>query len=151
MAAIAEQLALAPLVREFRVRLLTYRPAEGVATLAERLLGGLSYGSPPDAAEYPYAAFRFMNVRPTPDKQDPRWQGTCELFLFFRPRSAREALEEAADVAVAALNTWRDVVTGVHRVSLTDRDTMPAFSEKADPEVIQARLVSDLLFFPVPT
>lgn len=143
-------LELRPFGRLFRVRLLTHRRAPGAQTLAERLPGGVSQGTPSDQATYPYGVFRFLNVRETPDQGDPRWQGSVELFVFHGSRAEADALEETTDMGVAALVSYRDLDRGVHRVRLADRDTMPPFTERSDPEVIQTRTVFDILLVPNP-
>ena len=139
--------------RAMRLRLLTYRSATGAPTLAERLSGGLHRGSPPDNADFPYGAFRVLNLRPHP-VDGPYFVADVELMLFYRPRSDGDALQDATDVAVEALTTYDDdpasLADGVFQVDVRDRDELPPFTESADPEVIQSRVTFSVVLFPVP-
>jgi len=132
-----------------RLRLLLTRSVTGSETLAERLSGGLHRGSPPDNADYPYGAFRVMNLRPhTIDA--PVFTADVELMLFFRPRAEADALQDATDVAVEALSGFVDLTAGIYQVDVRDADVLPAFSESADPEIIVSRTTFAVKLFPAP-
>jgi hypothetical protein len=139
--------------RALRIRALTYRSVTGVATLAERLSGGLHVGSPPDNANYPYGALRVLNLR-TPMLDAPIYGVQVEVQLFYRPRAEASALRQATDVLVESLEQWSDAdarAAGIYRTEVRDVDILPPFSEAADPEVIASRATFDVELYPLPT
>ncbi len=146
----ALSVAFGPVYSALRLRLITYRPDVASATLAELLPGGIHAGGPPDDAPYPLLAFRLYNGQESAGYAGARHGTTLEVQLFSRPRADSDRLEALADLTAAALTSYRDYTKGVHLVTLADRDTLPPFSEAADPEVITARLVFGLVLYPVP-
>lgn len=140
---------VARVAQAFRLRFLLTRPDAGTATLAETLSGGLHVGSPPDNAQYPYGAFRVLNVRQR-DIDAPLYRADVELQLFARPRTEAAALQAATDAAVEAVVGWSDLPNGIRNVGVRDSDVLPPFSEHADPEVVTSRSVFTVDLFPAP-
>lgn len=135
--------------QRYRLRLLTHRNDAGDPTLAERLSGGLHYGSPPDNAPYPYGVLRVHNLRPYP-VDAPYFTADVEVQLYYRPRAEYVALQDAADVAREAADGFVDLAAGIAETNLRDDDELPPFTEGDDPEVIASRLVFAAKLFPAP-
>jgi hypothetical protein len=141
---------LAAVYRAIRTRLLTFEPMGGgsMPTLAERLAGGISILTPPDDAPMPYMAIRLQNMRGSLREQGGRLTAELELMAFHRPREMADDLEVLVDVADQAMRQWAYTGDGSIVCVGLRRDTLPPFRDDADPEVVQVRVVYDLIIRP---
>lgn len=137
----------AQLYDAIRTRLLTFAPADGTDTLAASLAGGLAFVVPPDNAPTPYAAIRLTDVR---HRRSQRGRLTVEVEALFihRPRSNARALERLVDVADQAMLGWTDATGGLIACTGHRRQTLPPFRESDDPELVQIRVLYDLIVWP---
>lgn len=130
-----------------RIRMLTFQPADGGTTLAERLSGGLSLEVPPDDSPSPYVVIRFVDLRHRRGQRG-RLTAECEAQFFHSPRSKTRELQRIADVADQAMFDWEYSSGGLIVCTGYRRQTLPAFSESADPEMIRVRTIYDLVIYP---
>jgi hypothetical protein len=139
---------MAAVYRAIRLRLLTFEPLDGGLTLAERLSGGVAILTPPDDAPMPYMAIRLQNMRGSLREQGARLTAELELMAFHRPRENADDLEVLVDVADQAMRQWAYTSGGSIACVAQRRDTLPPFRDDADPEVVQIRVVYDLILRP---
>lgn len=137
---------------QLRNKLLDFVPLSG-ATLRARLGGGngrLWKDGAPDNAAYPFGVMRLINRLSRGEYNSERETFDLELMLYGRPRTNAAAVEDAADVADQAMLRYKDASGGALTFSRArQRDTLPAFADPADREVVQVRLVYGLVVWSV--
>lgn len=132
------------LLQAARTQLLTHQTPAG-DTLADTLADRLYLDQAPDTVTFPYGVLRFQNRQRV---QNMRIRGDLELMLFDRPRSKAAALGASADIAEEALLGWRDASDGLVWSDDCQRDVMPTFDAPADHEVVQLRLLFEIVAYP---
>jgi len=141
----------AGIVKALRAHLLAFDPpgAQGPASavLADRL-----YMAQPDTLAYPYGLIRLMGRTVTPGSHGERETADLEIMLHERPRRLLERLEGIADAFDQAMQRYTAADAG-HTLGIVfsrvrRRDTLPPFSNPADRDVAQIRLVYPLTIWP---
>lgn len=138
------------LLKQLRAAILTTPDPEGRRvsdTLGTVAQGRLWLGHGPDDAAYPHGTLRLFSQRYS--LHGVRLQGMLEVMLFARPRSQTSALELLADLCVGALLQYADGSSGLLRAEPAQRDTLPAVEEPGDADVVQIRLLFDVVAFPL--
>ena len=136
-----------------RTKLLSFAPLAG-ATLMTRL-GGTTLNNArlwkdniPDNAAYPLGVMRIINRASSGQYNGERETFNLEIMLYGRPRSQAVAIEDAADVCDQAMLRYSDSTSGLMFSRERQRDTLPAFADPADREVVQVRLVYSAVVWP---
>lgn len=135
------------LEQAIRTRLLTFAPMGGMPSLGTTLGTRLYIDQAPEMPTYPYGVQRLRVLTGGVDGQ-LRAQGMFELMLYGRPSATREAMKDAADVAVQALRDWATTSGGLIRVTGTTWQALPPFGAPADRELVAVRVTATLYVYP---
>ncbi len=124
-----------------RARIVAFVPLSGTALGSARVYAN----GPLEGAAFPYIVLRLVNQI----SDGLRMTADLEAVVFHRPRSKASEAEDMADVMDGALLDWRDREgTGLIFAGERLRDTVAPFSEPADRELVQVRMIYSLLLYP---
>lgn len=114
-------------------------------TLGERFWYGI--GSPPDAGVvYPFLCGRLINQQKS--RERARLRADFEVLVIDRPLAKRLSVETIADRVEGALRGWRDARFGFVLANEPQRDTLPQTPPPGDRELVQVRLVFEIVAYP---
>ncbi len=124
-----------------RARLVAFVPLTGTALGSARVYAN----GPLEGAAFPYIVLRLVNQIP----DGLRMTADLEAVVFHRPRSKAAEAEDMADVFSGAMLQWVDR-EGQGLIAVLDwlRDSVAPFSEPADRELVQVRMIYSLLLYP---
>jgi hypothetical protein len=144
------------LFQQLRKHILEFEPPANVplsVTLGDELDGRfwLNAGPTPDEDPesdpiYPYVVGRFLNQQITQAGQ--RWRADFEIYVYDRPRSRQLAAETIADRILGALLGYRDARYGFVMANPPTKDTLPPTPPPGDRELVQVRLVAEIVAYP---
>lgn len=124
----------------------------GSGVTARSLVGANVFvGTPPDGATYPNVVARLYGMQSDPNFDNTRVTATLELTVFARPRATAELAEQVADCLLVAFKQFRSATSGLAWCRGYQRDTLPAFREPADNDVVAIRVAAQLAFWPLLT
>ena len=140
----------ASLMKQFVAAILAYspEPLTGGSTIADLTSSRVYIGRPPDGVLFPNIVVRLAAFRTDPDYSNRRATGTLECLVYARPRSKAEEAEEIADRLVQLLSQYRAVSRAIVFGAGVLRQSVPAFSDPADKEVVAVRVVADFVCWP---
>lgn len=102
-------------------------------------------GTGPAAPDWarPYVIMRLFNRTTSGNTHGQREEMQLELQVFGRPRGVQaQPVEQVGDILDGWLLQYRSAVAGLMFSKSRTRDTLPTFSDPADREVYQIRLVA---------
>lgn len=107
----------------------------------------LNAGAAPDlGGQYPHVVGRLINQQTK--KESGRLRADLELYVFHRPRKLQADAELIADRIVGALLGYKEGGAGFLTIGNAARDTLAPVPPPGDRELVQVRIVADLIAYP---
>jgi hypothetical protein len=130
-----------------RTRLLAFVGRDG-ETVGAVLGTRLFHRQAPADATYPYGVITFLDRPIDPAYNAVREVIQCELQLFDSPRERVDDIEDAADIADAALLRWRYAAIGLVFARERTRNTLPPDDDPEHRDTARVRCVYSLIAWP---
>jgi len=130
-----------------RARLLGFTPLSG-DTLQTILGGRVYHAEAPQSAVMPYAVITFLDRAVDGAFDSVRDVIMCEVQFYDAPRQQMGAIEDAADLADAALLRWHDASSGLLFARERTRSTLPPDPDPHHRATARVRCVYPLITWP---
>lgn len=101
-----------------------------------------------DGPTFPYATMRLMDQKRSGAYNGMRKEATLEVFVYGKPTSQLELVEEIADLFEQAMTGFVKIVQGLTFSREGTRTTLPRPPAPADSEVVTVMLHFDLVLWP---